>query len=69
MVTAVRLGKKKRVGIQRKETSVSLGWTGDVLSMIVRMKVLAKVRLCRMMKISSIRNNREDFLNHMCSNV
>lgn len=31
----------------------------------VRVKALAKVRLCRMMRIPAIRNNREDFSNSM----
>lgn len=33
------------------------------------MKAPAKVRLCRMMKISATRNNREDFPDSMFLNV
>lgn len=35
----------------------------------VRVKALAKVRLCRMVRISAMRNNREDFPNSMSLSV
>lgn len=35
----------------------------------IRVKALDKVRLCRMVRISAMRNNREDFQNSMSLSV
>lgn len=68
VVNAIKISQRKFENSEGETLPSRLDW-GILGHGRVRMKALAKVRLCKGMRISATRNNREDLPGNICLNV